>query len=247
MEYTRLKYFDPRLQLIVGILSISSILFIRQINASAIWFALLLLILFWILIRDQLLVIFKEILRVYPMLLLITFHLPFQGFNSTEIIGHLGSFTIYSQSTGQFFSIHLKSFFLLNISFALSHSLSHKQAIAVLDYWHLPDWMISIYSYLHRLLQVFGIEVKRMKLAIQARNFQLRGFRSILLFSNFLMVYLFRVSERSDRSYQAMISRGFYGHFPVTLELNWKLRDTLFLIIIFLLTGNFWICRIVLQ
>jgi len=237
----RLKYFDPRVQIIVGILAISSVFILPQTHSFVLLYAGVLLSVLWILVRDQLFTISKEILRVYPMLLLITFHLPFQSFNSTETIGQIGSFTIYSQGSEQFFLVHLKSFFLLNVSFALTHSLKFKQAIAVLDLWRMPHWMISIFSYLHRMLQVFGIEIKRMKLALQSRNMQLRGFRSVPLLSNFLLVYLFRVSERSDHSYQAMISRSFDGHFPVTVELTWKLADTLFLLSALILIGGFWI------
>ncbi len=240
----RLKHFDPRVQLIAGILAISSVFMQQRTHFFVLLYAVVLLSFLWILVRDQLFTISKEILHIYPMLLLITFYLPFQEFNRSEIIGQIGMFAIYSQGTEQFFMVHLKSFFLLNVSFALTHSLSHKQMIAVLNSWHIPDWVTSIYSYLQRMLQVFSIEIGRMKLALQARNMQLKGFRSLSLLSNFLLVYLFRVSERSDRSYQAMISRGFSGHFPVTEELNWKFGDTLFLIITLFLIAGFLIWRI---
>lgn len=237
----RLKNFDPRVQIVVGILSIISVFVIQQIHSFEMLYIVVILVFLWILVRDKLFLIFKQVLRIYPMLLLITFLLPFQAFGSTKIIGQVGSFIVYSKGLEQFFLVHLKSFCLLNISFALTQSVSYKQAIAVLDRWQVPHWMISIYTYLHRVIQVFSIEVGRLRLALQARNMQLKGFRSLPLLSNFLLVYLFRVSERSDRSYQAMISRGFSGHFPVTVQLSWKLADTLFLLSALILIGVFWI------
>ncbi len=244
MEKFRLKKMDPRAQFFAGVLAMISVLFLKPAQNSDSVYYFILLLFVWTLVREELFSIFKDILRVYPMFLLITLPLPFQKIGSSEVIFQTGLFTLYGEGCRQFFVLQLKAFFLLNISFALLRSLSYKQVIALLDSWRIPHWIISIYFYLHRMLQVFSLEATRIKLALQARSIRLTGVRSLPVFGSFVLLYLFRLSERSERSSQAMLSRGFSGRFPVTVQLHWCFTDTMFFAGTFFLTSGFWLWRL---
>ncbi len=240
----RLNKFDPRAQFFAGVLTAVSVLYLQPLEKADRLYYLLLLIVLWSLARAQLIFIFKDILRVYPMLLFITFHLPFQKLGGFEIFGQVGPFTLYREGLWQFLAVHFKAFFLLNISFALSRSLSYKQIIALLNNWRTPHWAIAIYFYLQRMLQVFNLEAIRVKLALRARNLRLRRAASRHAAGNFLLMYLLRVWERSGRSSEAMVSRGFTGRFPIVYKLNWCFADTIFFLCTVLLTAGFWLWRI---
>ena len=60
-----------------------------------------------------------------------------------------------------------------------------------------------------------------------------------------LLVYFVRLADRSDRTYMAMISRGFTGQFPVTGQLTWQRPDTFFILISASITLVFWIWQLV--
>lgn len=244
MNRFRLKRFDPRAQIFSGILVAGSVIGLHPAQNTERFYYLLLLFFVWILARDQWISLLKDILRIYPVLLLMTIYLPFQKAGVGQIIGRAGPFPLYEEGCRQFAALHVKTFFLLNVSFALARSLSYKQMLALLDYWRTPHWIISIYFYLHRMLQVFTLEAARIKLAVQARNLRLKGAVSFSAFGSFLMMYLLRVFERSERSSQAMLSRGFYGRFPVMVTLHWNLADTFFAGGAFLLTTGFWLWRV---
>jgi energy-coupling factor transporter transmembrane protein EcfT len=49
-------------------------------------------------------------------------------------------------------------------------------------------------------------------------------------------IYFVRVVERSERSYSAMISRGFSGQCPSSVRLEWQFKDSLLTTIGFIIT-----------
>lgn len=237
-------HFDPRAKLISGMFTIVSVFLISFDEPSAYIYTMVFLVPLWFFSRRYIAIIFKNILRVYPMIILITIHLPFQGEPGHEVLGKIGIFTLYEPGLFYFTIVQMKSFFLLNMSFALSHSISMKQMISVLEFWKLPDWIIAIFAYLNRLIHLTGMEMNRLKMSLRSRNLKLRGTAALSLLSKISIVYLFRLTERSDRMYRAMLSRGFNGRFPSTAALHWQYTDTIFLVSALTIITGYWVWRL---
>lgn len=103
----------------------------------------------------------------------------------------------------------------------------------------LPRILVIQLLFLYRYLFVLLEEALRMMRAREARSFGKRG-KEIKTFIRLISVLLLRTVERSERIYQAMLSRGFRGEIKVLKRHKLRLQDILFVI---LSVGIFYIFR----
>ena len=245
MHIANLTYYDPRAKLATGLILIISVLFFNVSRPQTLAFILFLLVLVWILGRNYQARVFRDMLRFYPMLFLITVHLIFHEQGQNGILFEYGFVRIYSEGLKHFLILNLKSLFIVNVSFLLVHSITHEQLVSVLKNWHLADWIIAILTYLNRLLHLFAIETNNLKMSLQSRNLHIKSIRALRLMIKIVPVYLSRVYERSERTFQAMLSRGFNGTLPITYQLRWKVADSFFLASGLTLLLGYWLCQII--
>lgn len=224
--------FDPRANLVVWAISFIDIIFASPKALASFIYLTFLIITIFILARTFLGQMLKDVLRVYPMIFLITIHLPFHGSAATES----AVFTVHQAGLTSFLEINIKSVIILCLSYTLVRTISQGKMISLLHSLRIPNFVISILSYLRRLVRLMLLETERMKMAVRSRNLKLRGKGSLKRLSKILQVYFIRLADRSDRTYMAMLSRGFTGQFPITEQLTWRLPDTLFTLIGFSMT-----------
>jgi cobalt/nickel transport system permease protein len=93
----------------------------------------------------------------------------------------------------------------------------------------LPDKLCHLLLFTYRYLHVFEQEFHRLVTALKIRGFQprtdLHTYRTYAYLAAMLLV---RSYDRADRVYQAMLCRGFHGHFYSLRTFSWQRRDQVF-------------------
>jgi cobalt/nickel transport system permease protein len=172
-----------------------------------------------------------RILTTYPMIFFVTFLLPFTDpAQSGDIIVSFFRKKIYQSGLDSFIVINLKMLLIFAASLLVIKTSDTFRLLKSLERLKLPLWIISVLTYMHRLFYLLSAEQNRMQMAFTARYRYLPFLKRIKVLSGITIVYLTRIVERSDRTYLAMLSKGFNGKMPNGKNLSWKVSDSLFCI-----------------
>jgi len=106
-------------------------------------------------------------------------------------------------------------------------STPYPQLLQAFQKLRMPGWILAILMYMFRLIFLMEEESLRLKRAIRARSGKLSLNRKFKILSDFSVIYLARLMERSERNYQAMISRGFSGKVRLIAEQPLHKKDLL--------------------
>lgn len=82
----------------------------------------------------------------------------------------------------------------------------------------LPQTLVQIATFMLRYVDVILDEMRRMRIAREARGFHQRGLRQWPALARTAATLFIRSYERGERVYLAMISRGYAGTMPVFRE-----------------------------
>lgn len=90
---------------------------------------------------------------------------------------------------------------------SLAHALVHLKA---------PVKLVYLFFFFYRYVSVLHEEYTRMRESMRMRCFgPAANWHTYATFANLIGMLIVRSFERSERIYEAMLCRGFYGHFPV--------------------------------
>jgi len=140
-----------------------------------------------------------------------------------------------------FFSIILKFILTVSTALLLIAVTSFPGICEALERLRLPRLFVIQLLFLYRYIFVLLEETMRMIRAREARSFGKKG-KEIKTFIRLISVLLLRTVERSERIYQAMLSRGFRGEIRVLKTHRLRVQDLLFgtlSIVIFYLFRNY--------
>ncbi|MFN2143868.1 MAG: cobalt ECF transporter T component CbiQ [Anaerolineales bacterium] len=166
---------------------------------------------------------------------------------------HLGFITLIPTDFGliRFFSILVRSWLSVQMAILLVATTQFPDLIHALEHLRVPKSLTTIVAFLYRYLFVLVDEVYRLLRARDARSAGLPGkkFGGSLLWrarvTGSMAGQLFlRSYERSERIYNAMVSRGYSGHIRTLNPHELNRRDwqmlflALLLIVIIQLTGQ---------
>jgi len=132
----------------------------------------------------------------------------------------LGSWTLVATDAGvfRFTSILLRSWLSVQMAILLTLTTQFPDVVHALRHLHLPGVLVSIIAFMYRYLFVLTDEVVRLRRAREARRARLPGrpgggkmlWRAKVAGGMAGQLFL-RSFSRSDRVYQAMLSRGYRG------------------------------------
>jgi cobalt/nickel transport system permease protein len=136
----------------------------------------------------------------------------------------------------RFVSIMLRSWLSVQIAILLVATTQFPDLIHALEHLRIPRSLTTIIAFLFRYLFVLTNEVYRMLRAKEARSARLPGVRRggnlgwrIKTTGSMAGQLFTRSYERSDRIYQAMVSRGYTGHIRTMNPHQIKNQDWLML------------------
>jgi cobalt/nickel transport system permease protein len=133
----------------------------------------------------------------------------------------LGFVTLYPTDLGliRFISILIRSWLSVQVVILLVATTQFQDLLHALEHLRLPRTLTTIIAFLFRYLFVLTNEVFRILRARESRSAGMPGFKGggtlswrIKTTGSMAGQLFLRSYERSDRIYQAMISRGYTGH-----------------------------------
>ena len=160
----------------------------------------------------------------------------------------LGSLELVATDAGllRFLSIVVRSWLSVQAAILLVATTQFPDLIHALEHLRLPRMLITVIAFLYRYIFVLSDEVLRLLRARQARSATLPNQRSggsirwrAQVAGNMVGQLFLRSYERSDRIYNAMLSRGYQGHIrtlnPHPTTFNDKILIVLILLVFILL------------
>ena len=129
-----------------------------------------------------------------------------------------------------FFSIIIKFILTVSTALLLIAVTSFPGICEGLERLKFPRLLVIQLLFLYRYLFVLLEEALRIVRAREARSFGQKG-REIKTFIRLISILLLRTVERSERIYQAMLSRGFKGEIRVFRRHNLRLQDIIFAVL----------------
>jgi len=138
----------------------------------------------------------------------------------------LGPATFTATATGliRFASIVIRGWLSVQMAILLVAATQFPDMMHALRHLRVPQILVAVVSFTYRYLFVLADEATRLLRAREARSARLAGYRSggslgwrARIAGNLVGQLFLRSFERSDRIYNAMIARGYQGHF-VTLN-----------------------------
>lgn len=224
---------DPRVKILSAIyfiffISVSS----SNTRLSFYLFTLMLLPLAF-LSKISLSVFVKRYLIVLPFLVIIIALLPFskEGGEIFSMDLKLINLQITDSGLKTFFNVFIKSFLSISSLIILSATTSFPDAIKALKALKVPLMIIIILSFMYRYLYLMIEEVRKMKMAIDARDFGRNRIIRLKALAGSIAVFFLRSYERSESVYYAMVSRNFNRNYFFKADFELGIRDIISFIV----------------
>jgi cobalt/nickel transport system permease protein len=102
--------------------------------------------------------------------------------------------------------------------FNLAHALSHLK---------VPDKLVQIFFFTWRYVHELKLELHRLRNTLKARSFRPHtDMHTYKTYAYLVGMLLVRSFERSERIYEAMLCRGFFGRFPAYHHFHLNTKDS---------------------
>jgi cobalt/nickel transport system permease protein len=170
----------------------------------------------------------KKVVTLYPMILLVTILIPFSSPGSSATSGFL-IFKINSTGLARFIEINIKCTMILICTGIFNLTTSPQQLLTGLQSMGLPQWILAILFLMQRYLLILKTELQRQVMAFRSRYIFLNPIQRLKYISRLLSIFVVRTFGRSERLYQAMLSRGFNGQIYLPQRQTWIVSDSLLL------------------
>jgi cobalt/nickel transport system permease protein len=236
--YSPVYLLDARVKLL---LSLSLIITINLVKPG-LWiiYATLAFIIFSIIIisKIQWKSIFMQSLLALPFILAalpLLFTIPGEPFISKQLSGI--NITVSLEGLSRFLSIFIKSWLSIIVSIILVRTTQFSEILFGLRWLHMPRLLVVIIGLMWRYLFVFSEEAKRLINARDSRSSKIIGrkgggdlmWRSKISGSMAGSLFL-RSIDRSERVFNAMVSRGFDNEIRLLKQENLRNNEIYFLI-----------------
>ena len=210
---------DPRVKVLSAVLAIFSNVFIGDGKWLA--FAVVWLLILFVTQQATLnpIVLLKRSLIAIPFSL-VAITLLFTVDGNALFSWEIATFTLSATDAGltRFLTIVIRSWLSVQIAILLTMTTKLPDILHALRHLKVPTILVSIIAFMYRYLQVLIDEAQRLLRARASRSAAVSGHKSggslrwrAKVAGNMVGQLLLRSFERSDRVYNAMVSRGYRG------------------------------------
>ncbi len=147
--------------------------------------------------------------------ILFAFLMPFFGSGESY---QVAGFTLYREGILAGGAIVAKGTLGVLGAITLSSTTTAREILRGLERLKLPAIMVNIASFMLRYINVVTDEMERMRIARASRGFEARGIRDWKILSSVIATLFIRSYERGERVHLAMLSRGFTGVIPRSVD-----------------------------
>ncbi|MGE4373939.1 MAG: cobalt ECF transporter T component CbiQ [Xanthobacter sp.] len=206
----RMRPDDPRLRLVAALVLIGCL---SQLHMPTVAGAALALVIIWSVASGAFRHFWHRLLHVEGFMLLLFLTLPFTV-SGTPILS-LGPLTASLDGIWMAVLIACKVSASVLVLMALLGDMEPSRFGAALRGCHVPERLSRLLVMTARYVSLIRDEARRLQESMRARGFQPGSNRhSWRSYGNLIGMLLVRALERAERVEEAMLSRGYHGHFP---------------------------------
>jgi cobalt/nickel transport system permease protein len=176
----------------------------------------------------------RRLLLIMPFVVVVAVFLPFfhrHGAGSLSV----GPVTMDVGGLLILFNVTVKALLAVTATSVLLHTTGISSLLAGLERLRVPRVFVLMVSFLHRYSFVVGEEFRRMRTAMDSRNYRARWLWQGGVLGRMVGALFVRSYERAERVHLAMVSRGYCGAAPPTAGLPLSLWDGAFMAAVLLL------------
>jgi cobalt/nickel transport system permease protein len=222
---TVLHRLDPRTKFIAGLPLLVSVALMKGLEGPLA--ALGLGVFLALTARLDMRQLFLRLLAVNAFVLMLWVFLPFT--HTGEPVASLGPLAATQEGLALALSLTLKTNAIALLTIAIFGTTEAMSLAHALVHMRVPGKLVHLFFFFYRYLSVLHEEYTRLRQAMKLRSFRARNsLHSYRSLGNLLGMLLVRSHERSGRIYNAMLCRGFYGHFPVISHFHFHAVDIIF-------------------
>lgn len=183
--------------------------------------------------------VFRKSLVVIPFVLVISAFIPFvkTGGGGGGISIGIGNVQIYQDKILLFWNVLIKAYTGVTAVILLNATTSMPDALKGLRRMKAPVLLIDMLSFFYRYIFVLVDEAQRMKRARDARLYRGRWLYQAKVIGNMAGTLFLRSFERGERTYAAMLARGYEGKTMGDTGKRMPLKGVVFLFLGILLVG----------
>ena len=225
---------DPRIKILISILLIIFAVTINNLFEFIFLSLILLISIFFsnIPIKN----IFIRSLKIIPFILILSIFIPFVKGGATLIqFKFIVPITIGKEGLILFSKIVLRSYLVVLITIILITTTRFTSLLKGFEGLKFPHVFILILSFMYRYIFLFFDEFERLLRARNSRMIKPGLFLKIKSLAYVIGTMFLRTFERSERVYEAMISRGFTGEIITMEQMSVKKLDIIILGFVFLI------------
>ncbi|MCZ7662458.1 MAG: cobalt ECF transporter T component CbiQ [Thermoleophilia bacterium] len=219
---------DPRVK-IMGLMGLTVVSV--STPADAVWaFASYLGVLLFLLglSRLPLVLVLRRVALVLPFILMVAVFLPFFG-RAGGGGYNVGSVRISGAGLLVLWNVTAKATVGVTAMTLLASTTSFPELVAGLERLRTPRLFTLIVSFMYRYSFLFVEEFRRMRRAMEARNFQGRWLWQAGIVGHMVSSLFLRSYQRGERVYLAMVSRGYDGSMRASAPLALRRADAAFI------------------
>ncbi len=225
---SRIHRLDPRVKILgfLGLTVVSVSTPATEIWAFALYFALLVFLIG--MSRLPLAFLIRRTALILPVVGMVVVFLPFLHRGGREFV-IFGGLTVSEVGLVLLWNVLVKAVLGTLSMTVLGLTTSFAELVAGLDALHAPRIFTLIVSFMYRYSFVFVEEFRRMRRAMESRNYQGRWLWDATVLGHVISSLFLRSYQRGERVYVAMLSRGYDGSMPAAAPPGLRGAELLFL------------------
>ena len=226
-----LQEIDPRFRLVGAALSAIVIALLQTIHAC--WLGLGLAVVLLALSRPPLVPLFRRLAVINVFILFLWCVTPWTTPGNPLL--HAGPFVITSEGLLLSLLVTLKSNAIACVLLALVATMNSSTLGCALEQLRCPEKLVFLFLFTSRYIHVLANEWQNLIVAARLRGFVPRtNLHTYNTLASLLGLLLVRSHDRSQRVHEAMLLRGFAGHFRTVTQFRTRRRDYFFMFVLIL-------------
>jgi cobalt/nickel transport system permease protein len=217
---------DPRAKILLFLSYLSAVLLIDITPLFPLLILGLGLFVMILLARFPGLKIVRALIKIYPMILLISIFQFLSSSPGNLLYSGLGVIQLSQESWNQLIGFQMKTVLIVASGLFLISSTPMKLFLKSFEKMGLPGWIITVTFFIYHFVYILSHELSRLNMAYQSRYIKLNIIKKLSIHSKLMAMFFFRLFERNDRLFNALMSRGFNGTIAFETSLSWKASDT---------------------
>ncbi len=222
---------DPKIKVVLSILLIIFAVSLKDLREFLFIFIFLNIIVLLSNIPIQ--KVFVKTLKIIPFIFVLSIFIPFvQGEETLFEFKHIVHIVIKKEGFTLFAKIVSRAYLTVFITIILITTTKFNSLLKGFEGLKIPHFFILIFSFMYRYIYLFFDEFERLLRARKSRMIKPTYYGKMKSLAYVISTMFLRTFERSERIYEAMISRGFTGEIITLEELTIQRIDIFILVFV---------------